>query len=170
MRPSDDPWTTWLHSWPANGADLTPAGVLLTRLRAAARRGVQRRFTVPGTGDALSVRFESLTADADAAQLALSQLGTVRAVGTELRWRDIVAQRVVLSCRNVHVRPSPRPTAVAAPVTVEVLIAHDVVRAWIAAARPSVQYDATRGRPSCAGAHIRGGVLSWSSPRSRPAR
>lgn len=104
MRPSDDPWTTWLDALPANGADLTPAGVLLTRLRAAARRGVQRRFTVPGTGGALSVCFESLTADADAAQLALSRLGTVRAVGTEMRWRDIVAQRAVLSCAGARTR------------------------------------------------------------------
>jgi len=150
----------WLDSLPASSPNLNPAGALLTRLRAAARRGVARRFTVPGTGGALSVRLESLTTDADAAQLAVGQLGTLRAVGTEMRWRDVVAQRVELSCSNVHVRPSPRPTAVAAPVTVEVLLTHDVVRAWIAAARPSVQYDMTRGQAQLRwSAHPRWGAV-----------
>lgn len=133
-----DPWTAWTD--PAAllraGVALTPVAALDKLLRAAARRLAGRRVTVPGTGGELVLRWESLAFDPDPVGLALGQLGDLRLVASGVRWRDLQCHRAVLVCRNVHVRPFPVPVAVAAPVTLELAFAVEVLAGRLATAHP----------------------------------
>ncbi|QJY48944.1 hypothetical protein [Pseudonocardia broussonetiae] len=132
-----DPWAAWLD--PSTllraGAALTPVGALEALLRAAGRRLVGTRVTVPGSGGELSLRFDSLSLGPDPVGLALGQLDDLRLVASDVRWRDLRCHRLVLVCRNVHVRPFPAPVAVAAPVTLEVAVDIAVLAGMLTAAR-----------------------------------
>lgn len=135
-----DPWAAWTDPAAllrAAGA-LTPVGALERLLRAAGRRLAGRRVTVPGTGGRLSLLLESISVDPDPVGVALGQLGDLRLVASDLRWRDLECHRAVLVCRNVHVRPFPAPVAVAAPVTLELAVTPEVLGRTLAATHPQL--------------------------------
>jgi hypothetical protein len=148
----DTGWDAWA-GWPgpttlrsllpggAGGPAAAACVALEALLRSAARRLTGRRVTVPGTGGALSLCLESLHVRPEPVGLALGQLDDVRVVATAVRWRGIEAHRAVLVCHNVHVRPLPAPTVVAAPVTLEVALRPAVVRDRLAAARPALRLE-----------------------------
>lgn len=133
-----DPWAAWLDptTFLRAGAALTPVGALEALLRAAGRRLAGRRITVPGADGELSLRWDALTLDPHPVGLALGQLDDVRLLASDVRWRDLECHRLVLVCRNVHVRPLPVPVAVAAPVTLELAVRMEVLHRRLAAARP----------------------------------
>jgi hypothetical protein len=133
-----DPWTAWLD--PAAllraGAALTPVGLLESLLRTAGRRLAGRRITVPGSGGELDLRLESLSLDPNPVGIALGQLGDLHLAASDVRWRDLTFHRLVLACRNVHVRPIPVPVAVAAPVTLELAVRPEVLNRRLVTAFP----------------------------------
>ncbi|GAA2541925.1 LmeA family phospholipid-binding protein [Pseudonocardia hydrocarbonoxydans] len=133
-----DPWTSWFDPTALlrAGAALTPVGALEALLRTAGRRLAGRRITVPGSGGELSLRWDAPSLDPDPVGLALGQLDDVRLLASDVRWRDLECHRLVLVCRNVHVRPLPVPVAVAAPVTLELAVRTEVLRRRFAAERP----------------------------------
>lgn len=133
-----DPWTAWLDPTALlrAGAALTPVGALEALLRTAGRRLAGRRVTVPGSGGELSLRWDALSLDPDPVGLAMGQLDDVRLFASDVRWRDLECHRLVLVCRNVHVRPLPVPVAVAAPVALELAVRTEVLHRRFAAARP----------------------------------
>jgi hypothetical protein len=151
---SSDPWTAWTTPGALlrAGTALTPVGALEALLRAAGRRLTGRRFTVPGSRGELSAVLDALSLDPDPVGLALGQLDDLRLVASAVRWRDLEFHRLVLVCRNVHVRPLPAAVAVAAPVTVELAVAPEVLRRRLATARPALDLGVGPDR----------GLLRWS--------
>ena len=123
------------------GSPLLPATGLESLLRAASRRLTGRRLTVPGTGGALRLRLTALRVDPEPIGMAIGQLGDVTVEAADVVWRTIPFRRAVLTARNVHVRPQPVPTAVAAPVTLDVVLDPAVVRDRVAAARPALHLE-----------------------------
>src|SRR5690242_21170931 len=121
-----------------------PTTGLESLLHAAGRRLAGKRLTVPGTGGALRLRLTALRLDPEPLGLAVGQLGDVTVEATDVVWRDITFRSAVLVARNVHVRPQPVPTAVAAPITLDVVLDAAVVRDRVAAARPAVQLEVHR--------------------------
>jgi hypothetical protein len=116
-------------------------------LRAAGRRLAGRHLTVPGTGGALRLRLTALRLDPEPVGLTIGQIGEVTVEATEVVWRDITFRRAVLVARNVHVRPRPVPTAVAAPVTLDVVVDPAVVRERLAATHPQLRLEVHRDAP-----------------------
>jgi hypothetical protein len=123
------------------GLPASPVATLEALLRAAGRRLAGRHLTVPGTGGALRLRLTALRLDPEPVGLAIGQIGEVTVEATEVVWRDITFRRAVLVARNVHVRPQPVPTAVAAPVTLDVVVDPAVVRDRIAATHPRLRLE-----------------------------
>jgi hypothetical protein len=123
---------------------LLPAAALEALLRAAGRRLAGRRLTVPGTGGALRLRLTALRLDPEPIGMAIGQLGDLTVEAADVVWRTIPFRRAVLTARNVHVRPQPVPTAVAAPVTVDVVLDPAVLRDRVAAARPALRLEVHR--------------------------
>jgi hypothetical protein len=151
-----DPWSTWpgpaaLRAlsglFPGTGAGPSVPGLLglgaavEAVLRAAGRRLSGRRVTVPGTGGELSLCLESLHVHPEPVGLSLGQLGEVRVAATDVRHRDLEAHRAVLVGHNVHVRPLPAPTVVAAPVTLELRLRPAVLHDRLAALRPALRLE-----------------------------
>ena len=116
-------------------------------LRAAGRRLAGRQLTVPGTGGALRLRLTALRLDPEPLGLAIGQIGDVTVEATDVVWRTITFRRAVLVARNVHVRPQPVPTAVAAPVTLDVVLDPAVVRERLAATHPQLRLEVHRDAP-----------------------
>jgi hypothetical protein len=127
-----------------SGAPVLPVAALESLLRAAGRRLAGRRLTVPGTGGALRLRLTALRLDPEPIGLAIGQLGEVTVEAAEVVWRDIPFRSAVLVARNVHVRPQPVPTAVVAPVTLDLVLDPAVVRERLAAARPALRVEVRR--------------------------
>jgi hypothetical protein len=136
-------WDAWtpaaLRGLLPEAAAATPVAALDALLRTAARRLAGRRFTVPGTG--LRLRVETLDVRPDPMGLALGQFDDVRLVARDLEWRGWACERLVLVCRNVHVRPLPAAAVVSAPVEVEVVLPAAVLRERVAARRPEARLD-----------------------------
>jgi hypothetical protein len=132
------------------GLPALPVAALESLLRAAGRRLAGRRLTVPGTGGALRLRLTALRLDPEPLGMAIGQLGEVTVEATDVVWRDITFRTAVLVARNVHVRPQPVPTAVAAPVTLELTLDPVAVCERLAATHPelrlSVHPDAPHAR------------------------
>ena len=132
-----------------SGLPSLPVAALESLLRAAGRRLAGRRLTVPGTGGALHLRLTALRLDPEPLGLAVGQLGDVTVEATDVVWRDITFRSAVLVARNVHVRPQPVPTAVAAPVTLDLALDPVAVCERLAAthpvARPSIARPRTPG-------------------------
>ena len=116
-------------------------------LRAAGRGLAGRRLTVPGTGGALRLRLTALRLDPEPLGLAVGQLGDVTVEATDVVWRDITFRSAVLVARNVHVRPQPVPTAVAAPVTLDLALDPVVVGERLAATHPGLRLSVHREAP-----------------------
>lgn len=127
-----------------SGVPVLPVAALESLLRAAGRRLAGRQLTVPGTDSALLLRLTALRLDPEPIGMAIGQLGEVTVEAAEIVWRDIPFRRAVLVARNVHVRPQPTPTAVAAPVTLDVELDPAVVRDHLAAARPALHLEVRR--------------------------
>jgi hypothetical protein len=148
-NPAWDEGTAWSGpaAWgllPATAA--MPVATLDALLRSAARRLAGRRFTVPGTE--LRLRVDALEVRPDPVGLALGQFDDVRLVAGDLEWRGLACERLVVVCRNVHVRPLPAPTVVSAPVEVELTLLPPVVRERVAAVRPCLRLEVgTDGEP-----------------------
>ena len=121
------------------GLPALPVAALVSLLRAAGRRLAGRRLTVPGTGGALRLRLTALRFDPEPLGLAVGQLGDVTVEATDVEWRDLTFRSAVLVARNMHVRPQPVPTAVAAPVTLDVVVDPAVVRDRLAASHPALR-------------------------------
>jgi hypothetical protein len=132
------------------GLPALPVAALESLLRAAGKRLAGRRLTVPGTGGALRLRLTALRLDPEPLGLAVAQLGDVRVEAADVVWRDITFQSATLVARNVHVRPQPVPTAVAAPVTLDLVLDPVAVCERLAATHPelrlSVHPDAPHAR------------------------
>lgn len=116
-----------------------PVAALESLLRAAGKRLAGRRLTVPGTGGALRLRLTALRLDPEPLGMAIGQLGDVRLEASDVVWRDITFRSATLVARNVHVRPQPVPTAVAAPVTLDLTLDPDVVCERLAATHPAIR-------------------------------
>jgi hypothetical protein len=114
------------------GVPVPPVAALESLLRAAGRRLAGRHLTVRGSGGALSLRLTALRLDPEPVGLTIGQIGEVTVEATEVIWRDVTFRRAVLVARNVHVRPQPVPTAVAAPVLLDVVVDAAVVRERLA--------------------------------------
>jgi LmeA-like phospholipid-binding len=148
-----DPAALWAL-WGTGGAG--PADALAGLLRTAGRRLAGRRLTVPGTRGELSLCVASVHVRPDPVGLALGHLDDVRVEATDVRWRGWEAHRVLLVGHNVHVRP-PRtaapvpsgalltPTAVAAPVTLEVRMRTEHLRERLASIRPDLDVEIADG-------------------------
>ena len=76
--------------------------------------------------------------------MAIGQLGDVTVEAADIVWRTVPFRRAVLTARNVHVRPQRVPTAVAAPVTLDLILDPAVVRDRVAAARPALHLEVHR--------------------------
>jgi hypothetical protein len=129
------------------GVPVPPVAALEALLRAAGRRLAGRHLTVPGTGGALRLRLTALRLDPEPVGLTIGQIGEVTVEATEVVWRDITFRRAVLVARNVHVRPRPVPTAVAAPVILDVVVDPAVVRERLAATHPQLRLGVHRDAP-----------------------
>ena len=129
------------------GLPVSPVAALESLLRAAGRRLAGRHLTVPGTGGALRLRLTALRLDPEPVGLTIGQIGEVTVEATEVFWRDMAFRRAVLVARNVHVRPQPVPTAVAAPVTLDVVVDPAVVRERLAASHPQLRLEVHRDAP-----------------------
>jgi len=127
-----------------SGAPFLPVAALESLLRAAGKRLAGQRFTVPGTGGALRMRLTALRLDPEPIGLAIGQLGEVTVEAADVVWRDIPFRSAVLVARNVHVRPQPVATAVAAPVILELVLDPAVVQERLAAARPALCVEVLR--------------------------
>jgi hypothetical protein len=127
-----------------SGVPGLPITALESLLRAGGRRLAGRQLTVPGTDGALRLRLTALRLDPEPLGLAIGQLGDVTVEAADLLWRDIPFRRAVLVARNVHVRPQPVPTAVAAPVTLDIVLDAAVVRDRVAVARPALHLEVHR--------------------------
>jgi len=123
------------------GLPVAPVAALESLLRAAGRRLAGRHLTVPGTGGALRLRLTALRIDPEPVGLTIGQLGEVTVEATEVVWRDLTFRRAVLVARNVHVRPQPVPTAVAAPVVLDVVVDPAVLRERLAARHPQLRLE-----------------------------
>jgi hypothetical protein len=141
-------------AWWVDPAGLMPSGLpslpvaaLESLLRAAGRRLAGRRLTVPGTGGALRLRLTALRLDPEPLGLAVGQLGDVTLEATDVEWRDLLFRSAVLVARNVHVRPQPVPTAVAAPVTLDLALDPVVVCERLAATHPGLRLSVHREAP-----------------------
>ena len=157
----------------ARPGPVPPVAALESLLRAAGRRLAGRQLTVPGTGGALRLRLTALRLDPEPLGLAIGQIGEVTVEATEVLWRDITFRRAVLVARNVHVRPQPVPTAVAAPVILDVVVDPAVVRERLAATHPQLRLEVHRDAPhgpGALGAAPRAGAGSACSRRSPPRR
>jgi hypothetical protein len=130
-----------------SGLPSLPVAALESLLRAAGRRLAGRRLTVPGTGGALRLRLTALRLDPEPVGLTIGQIGEVTVEATEVLWRGITFRRAVLVARNVHVRPQPVPTAVAAPVTLDLALDPVTVRERLAATRPGLRLSVHREAP-----------------------
>jgi hypothetical protein len=124
-----------------------PVAALESLLRAVGKRLTGRRLTVPGTGGALRLRLTALRLDPEPLGLAIGQLGDVRVEATDIEWRDVTFRSAVLVARNVHVRPQPVPTAVSAPVTLDVVVDPAVVRDRLTASHPALRLSLHRDAP-----------------------
>jgi hypothetical protein len=129
------------------GVPVPPVAALESLLRAAGRRLAGRHLTVPGTGGALRLRLTALRLDPEPVGLAIGQIGEVTVEATEVLWRDVTFRRAVLVARNVHVRPQPVPTAVAAPVVLDVVVDPAVVRDRLAASHPQLRLEVHHDAP-----------------------
>jgi LmeA-like phospholipid-binding len=125
--------------WGLLAATAPPVAALDALLRTAARRLVGRRFTVPGTE--LTLRVETFDARPDSVGLAIGQLDDVRIVARDVQWRRLACERLVLVCRNVHLRPLPVPVLVSAPVEVELTVAAADLRQQVATLRPQLRVE-----------------------------
>ena len=121
------------------GLPALPVAALESLVRSAGRRLAGRRLTVPGTGGALRLRLTALRLDPEPLGLAVGQLGDVTVEATDVVWRDITFRSAVLVARNVHVRPQGVPTAVAAPVTLDLLLDPEAVCERLAATHPELR-------------------------------
>jgi len=121
------------------GLPALPVAALESLLRSAGRRLAGRRLTVPGTGGALRLRLTALRLDPEPLGLAVGQLGDVTVEATDVVWRDITFRSAVLVARNVHVRPQGVPTAVAAPVALDLLLDPEAVCERLAATHPELR-------------------------------
>lgn len=130
-----------------SGLPSLPVAALESLLRAAGRRLAGRRLTVPGTGGALRLRLTALRVDPEPLGLAVGQLGDVTVEAADVVWRTITFRSAVLVARNVHVRPQPVPTAVAAPVTLDLALDPVAVCERLAAARPELRLSVHRDAP-----------------------
>jgi hypothetical protein len=130
-----------------SGLPSLPVAALESLLRAAGRRLAGRRLTVPGTGGALRLRLNALRLEPEPLGMAVGQLGDVTVEATDVVWRDITFRSAVLVARNVHVRPQPVPTAVAAPVTLELALDPVVVGERLAATHPELRLSLHREAP-----------------------
>jgi hypothetical protein len=146
-----------------SGVPGLPVTALESLLRAAGRRLAGRQLTVPGTDGALRLRLTALRLDPEPLGMAIGQLGDVTVEAADLLWRDIPFRRAVLVARNVHVRPQPVPTAVAAPVTLDIVLDAAVVRDRVAAARPALHLEVRRsdGAPSARARWARWPSWGW---------
>lgn len=124
---------------PEAAAVLTPGGALEALLRTVGGRLAGRRITLPRAGVALLL--ESLDLRPDPVGVAVGQLDDVRVVARDLSWRGIACERVEVLFRNVHLRPLPAPTLVAAPVEAALHLAPAVVAEQVAAVRPGVALE-----------------------------
>jgi hypothetical protein len=148
-----EPWRTAWAGWtvPAavrgllSGRSLsTPPEALQALLSTAIRRLAGRRVTVPGTGG-LALRVEALEVRPDPLGVALGQFDDVRLVARDVEWRGWASDRVVVTFRNVHLRPLPTAAVVTAPVVVEIALAPAVVAARLAAVRPGAVFEIEQG-------------------------
>ena len=130
-----------------SGLPSLPVAALESLLRAAGRRLAGRRLTVPGTGRALRLRLTALRLDPEPLGLAVGQLGDVTVEATDVVWRTITFRSAVLVARNVHVRPQPVPTAVAAPVTLDLALDPIAVCERLAATHPELRLSIHRDAP-----------------------
>jgi hypothetical protein len=144
-----EPWRAAWAGWtvPAAVRGLVPAGALSTPAEAlqallstAIRRLTGRRFTVPGTGG-LALRVEALEMHPDPLGVALGQFDDVQLVARDVEWRGWACDRVVVTFRNVHLRPLPTAAVVTAPVVVEIALAPAIVAARLAAVRPGAVFE-----------------------------
>lgn len=139
-EPTWGDWGDWgpaaLRGLQAGAIAATPVAALDALLRLAARRLAGRRFTVPGTG--LTLRVEALKVRPNPMGLTVGQFDDIRLAARDLEWRGWSCTRLVVVCRNVHLRPLPTPAVVSAPVEVEVALLPAVVRDRVAQLRPEV--------------------------------
>jgi hypothetical protein len=141
-------WTGWtvpaaLRGLVPTGSTATPVEALWALFGTAVRRLTGRRVTVPGTGG-LALHIEALQVRPDPLGLTLGQFGDVRLVARDVEWRDWVCARVVVSLRNLHLRPPPAAAVVTAPVDVEIVLSSTIVAARLAAVRPGAAFETAR--------------------------
>jgi hypothetical protein len=129
------------------GALTTPAEALQALLNTAIRRLTGRRVTVPRTGG-LALRVEALEMNPDPLGVALGQFDDVQLVARDVEWRGWASDRVVVTFRNVHLRPLPTVAVVTAPVDVEIALPPALVAARLAAVRPGAVFEIEQGRDS----------------------
>ena len=155
-----------------SGLPSLPVAALESLLRAAGRRLAGRRLTVPGTGGALRLRLTALRVDPEPLGLAVGQLGDVTVEAADVVWRTITFRSAVLVARNVHVRPQPVPTAVAAPVTLDLALDPVAVCERLAAAHPELRLSVHRDAPHARAHWARHPEWGWVGlkPRSPPRR
>jgi hypothetical protein len=148
-----EPWRAAWAGWtvPAAVRGLVPAGALSTPAEAlqallstAIRRLTGRRVTVPGTGG-LALRVEALEMHPDPLGVALGQFDDVHLVARDVEWRGWVCDRVVVTFRNVHLRPLPTAAVVTAPVDLEIALSPALVAARLAAVRPGAVFEIDQG-------------------------
>ncbi len=107
--------------------------------------GKKRTFQLP-EGDVTLVLADITVEGSDLARI-IGQYGQVRILARDVEWDGYQFERMDIQVRNVHLRPGPRPTLVAAPVLCEGFMSTAAASRWLATVSPQLELVLSDGVP-----------------------
>jgi len=107
--------------------------------------GKRRTFRLP-EGELTLVLADITVEGSDLARI-IGQYGHVRILALDVDWDGYQFERMEIQARNVHLRPGPRPTLVAAPVLCEGFMPAAAASRWLASVSPQLELSLRDGVP-----------------------
>ena len=147
-------WTEVIHLSSAAAASLgLPAPGILSGdpftaiVDAAWTWLVGKQRTIQFEGHDLTMIMTDISVEGPDLARAVGQYGQVRFTARDVHWNGHQFERMEVRARNVHLRPSTRPTLVTAPVLVEAFVAASVASRWLASVSSRLELTMRAGVP-----------------------
>ena len=147
-------WTEVLHlsSAAAQSLGLPQPGILsgdpFTAIVDAAWTWlVGKQRTIQFEGHDLTMIMTDISVEGPDLARAVGQYGQVRFTARDVHWNGHQFERMEVRARNVHLRPSTRPTLVTAPVLVEAFVAASVASRGLASVSSRLELTMRAGVP-----------------------